>query len=62
LEVAALSLLTYSFTPPSAWANGTTPVVTPASSQRYFNSVAAFANDKYLWVADNGGAQHPGAI
>jgi hypothetical protein len=27
--VAALSLLTYSLTPPSAWANGTKSVVTP---------------------------------
>ena len=27
--VAALSLLTYSLSPPSAWASGTEPVVTP---------------------------------
>jgi hypothetical protein len=60
--VTALSLFTYSWSTPSAWA-GTTPTVTPASSQFYFSPVAVFAYGKYLWVADNsGGAQRHGAI
>jgi sugar lactone lactonase YvrE len=61
--VAALALLMFSFTPSRAWANGTTPVVTPASAQLYFSPVAVVAHGKYVWVADNGGgAQHHGAI
>ena len=62
--VGGISLVaSLSISPANAGAQGSKPIVTLETSQRYFNPVAVFAHGQYLWVADNSaGPQHHGAI